>query len=150
MDEILSNNKLVQQFQPVQVRVGDYKQRAKDFYFRVILSAVSCPECGGQLEMSGQSQCRCSCGRSLDPTVEFQKSQCCGAKLTLKTFHYACTKCHRSVPSRFIFDERVFDKAYFRKLMRESRERKKRNCSRKPATLTRIQEVKSPSSRRSW
>jgi hypothetical protein len=126
VDEILPNNKLAQQFQNVQVRVGDYKQRAKDFYFRVVFYAVSCPECGGRLQMSGQSQCRCSCGRTLDPTVEFQKSPCCGAKLTRKTFHYACTKCHRSVPSRFIFDERVFDKAYFRQLMRESRERKKR------------------------
>ena len=126
MDEILSKNKLVQQFQHVQIRVGDYKQKAKDFYFRVILSAVSCSECGGQLQMSGQSQCICSCGQTLDPTVEFQKSPCCGANLIKKTYHYACTKCHRSVPSRFIFDERVFDRAYFRELMRESRDRKKR------------------------
>ena len=126
MDETLPNNKLVQQFHYVQVRVGDYKQRAKDFYFRVVLSNVSCPQCGGQLQMSGQSQCRCSCGRTLDPTVEFQKSPCCGANLTRKTFHYACAKCHRSVPSRFIFDERVFDREYFRELMSKSRERKKR------------------------
>lgn len=126
MDETFPNNKLVQQFQNVQVRVGDYKQMAKDFYFRVVLSNVSCPESGGQLQMTGQSQCRCSCGHTLDPTLEFQKSPCCGADLTLKTFHYACTKCHRSVSSRFIFDERVFDSEYFRQLMRESRERKKR------------------------
>jgi hypothetical protein len=126
VDEIRSRNELIQQFHHVQTRVGDYKQRAKEFYFRVILSAVSCPECGGQLQMSGQSQCICTCGHTLDPTTEFQKSSCCGTKLIQKTFHYACTKCHRSVPSRFIFNERVFDGAYFRQLMRESRERKKR------------------------
>ncbi len=126
MDDILPRNELIQQFQHVQTRVGDYKHRAKDYYFKVILSAVSCPECGGQLRMSGQSRCSCSCGRTIDPTIEFQKSLCCGAKLIRKTYHYACTKCHQTVPSRFIFDERVFDRAYFRQLMRESRARKKR------------------------
>ena len=126
MDEMLSKNELIQQFHHVQTRVGDYKHGAKDFYFKVILSTITCPECGGHLQMSGQSQCICSCGQTLDPTVEFQKSPCCGANLIKKTYHYACTKCHRSVPSRFIFDERVFDRAYFRELMRESRERKKR------------------------
>jgi hypothetical protein len=126
VDEMLSKNELIQEFQHVQIRVGDYKQRAKDFYFKVILSTISCPECCGQLQMSGQSRCSCSCGRTFDPTIEFQKSSCCGTKLIRKTYHYACRKCHRSVPSRFIFDERVFDKPYFRQLMRESRERKKR------------------------
>jgi hypothetical protein len=126
VDEIRSRNELIQQFQHVQTRVGDYKQRAKDFYFKVIFSTICCPKCGGQLKMSGQSRCSCLCGRTLDPTIEFQKSSCCGTKLIRKTFHYACTKCHRSVPSRFIFDERIFDKTYFRQLMRESRERKKR------------------------
>ena len=43
-----------------------------------------------------------------------------------KTFHYACSKCGKVVPSRFLFDERLFDSEYFQKAMRESRERAKR------------------------
>jgi hypothetical protein len=75
--------------------------------------------------MTGQSRCTCSCGKTFDPTVVFQKSVCCGARLIQKTFHYACSKCHKSVPSRFLFDERLFDKKYFREMMRESRSRAK-------------------------
>ena len=76
--------------------------------------------------MTGTSQCSCSCGNVFDPTLAFQKSACCSAGLVRKTFHYACAKCHKSIPSRFIFDEKIFDKAYFREMMRESRERKKK------------------------
>ncbi|MDY6839474.1 MAG: hypothetical protein SWH78_16030 [Thermodesulfobacteriota bacterium] len=43
-----------------------------------------------------------------------------------RTFHYACSKCGRTVPSRFLFDERIFDKAYFRDMVRDSRARAKR------------------------
>lgn len=76
--------------------------------------------------MTGQSQCSCRCGNTLDPTISFQKSGCCGAKLTRKTFHYACSQCNQVVPSWFIFDERVFDSDYFREMMRESRARARR------------------------
>ena len=76
--------------------------------------------------MTGQSQCSCSCGNTLDPTLSFQKSTCCGARLVRKTFHYACSCCHNTVPSRFLFDEKLFDKAYFQEMMRDSRERAKR------------------------
>jgi hypothetical protein len=37
-----------------------------------------------------------------------------------------CSKCHAVVPSRFLFDERLFDKAYFREMMQEARAREKR------------------------
>jgi hypothetical protein len=43
--------------------------------------------------------------------------------LTRKTFHYACSGCHKIVPSRFIFDERLFDAEYFREMMQDSRRR---------------------------
>jgi hypothetical protein len=46
--------------------------------------------------------------------------------LVRKTFHYACSRCGKVVPSRFLFDERVFDKAYFREMMQTSRERVKK------------------------
>jgi len=78
--------------------------------------------------MIGQNQCGCSCGRIFDPTLAFQESFCCSARLVRKTFHYACSRCHQTVPSRFLFDERLFDREYFREMMREvrSRERKRK------------------------
>ena len=76
--------------------------------------------------MTGQSECACSCGNSFDPTLCFQKSTCCNAGLVRRTFHYACTKCHKVVPSRFLFDENLFDKAYFREMMQESRRKAKK------------------------
>ncbi len=121
-----SQNPLLRAAEKVTARVEAYKARAKDFYFRVLLSQYRCPECGSGLEMTGdiESECRCtSCGRRFDPTIEFQQSSCCGARLAKKTFHYACARCRRTVPSRFLFDERVFDRDYFRVMMAESRTR---------------------------
>jgi len=106
-------------------RVAAFKERARAFYFEVVLSPYQCPECRGRLYMTGTSECSCSCGNTLDPTSAFQKSSCCGARLVLKTFHYACAACHRTVSSRFLFDEQIFDKAYFREMMKESRMRAK-------------------------
>ena len=120
------DNHLLNELSMVLGCVADYKDRVRQFYFEVVLSSFSCPACGGQLHMNGNSKCSCSCGNAFDPTLAFQKSACCGAGLIRKTFHYACSKCRKSSPSRFIFDERVFDKAYFREMMRESRERKKK------------------------
>ena len=117
---------LVQEILNVLNFVSDFKDRAKEFYFEVVLSPFRCPLCGGRLKMTGQSQCSCSCGNTLDPTTAFQKSTCCQSKLIMKTFHYACSRCHKTVPSRFLFDEKVFDREYFREMMVESRERAKK------------------------
>ena len=76
--------------------------------------------------MTSQSQCSCLCGNVFDPTLVFQKSNCCSAPLIRKTFHYACTHCQNTIPSRFLFDERLFDKAYFSEMMKESRSRAKK------------------------
>lgn len=75
--------------------------------------------------MTGTSQCMCGCGQVIDPTLMFQKSPCCDARLAKKTFHYACSRCSKTVNSRFIFDEKVFDNNYFREMMRQSRQRKR-------------------------
>jgi hypothetical protein len=100
-----------------------FKERVKAFYFEVMLSPYRCPKCEGSLSMTGISQCSCACGQAFDPTLEFQRSPCCGAKLVRKTYHYACSRCHVVVPSHFLFDERVFDKEYFREIMQEHRRR---------------------------
>lgn len=117
------DNPLVAGMVEVLSRIHSFKQLARDYYFEALLSAHPCPECGGRLQMSGQSQCSCSCGASLDPTIEFQRSPCCGARLVRRVLHYACRKCGRTVVSRFLFDERLFDQAYFREMMAESRAR---------------------------
>ena len=85
--------------------------------------------------MVGVSECSCPCGKTLDPTLTFQQSPCCNARLVRKTFHYACSKCHGIVPSRFLFDERLFDKAYFREMMQEARVRERRKKEELKAIL---------------
>ena len=121
-----TQNPLVCEIKAILDQIKSFKERAKVFYFEVILSAVRCPRCSGRLHMTGQSACTCSCGNILDPTIEFQKSTCCGAKLVRKTFHYSCSRCQRVIPSRFLFDEKLFDGEYFRGMMQESRRRSQR------------------------
>ena len=115
-----TKNQLVREIIEALGRVKKYKHRARNFYFDVLFSIYKCPACGGQLKMTEENNCSCACGNVFDPTLAFQKSACCGAGIVRKTFHYACSKCRKSTPSRFIFDERVFDKAYFRKKEKRS------------------------------
>ena len=122
-EEWLVHRPLLGAMARVQGRMADFKGRVRTFYFEVILSSYQCPECGGRLKMTGQSLCSCSCGKTLDPTLEFQRSACCRTRLARRTYHYACSRCHEVVPSSFLFDERVFDKEYFREMMREHRSR---------------------------
>jgi rubredoxin len=92
-------NPLLHAIAGVITRVEAFKARAKDFYFQVLLSQYRCPKCGSGLEMTGamESECRCSgCGHVFDPTIEFQQSSCCGARLVKRTFHYACARCRRT------------------------------------------------------
>jgi hypothetical protein len=122
LDESPIRNPLVHQINGILEYVGVYKERVRGFYFQVLLSQHACPTCGDALRMSGTSECSCHSGHIFDPTVAFQPSPCCQARLIRKTFHYACSRCHETVPSRFLFDERVFDAEYFREMMREHRD----------------------------
>ena len=121
--ERLALNPLVRRVQVILKRVEAFRQMAREYYYGVVLSRHSCPDCDGRLRMIGESECKCDCGRVLDPTLYFQRSVCCGVGLARKTFHYACVKCGKSTPSKFIFDERVFDAAYFKDAMHEHRQR---------------------------
>jgi ribosomal protein S27AE len=115
-------NPLLSGMQRVEAKIDNYRLRARRFYYRVMLSRHDCPRCGGQLFSTGPSRAQCvSCEMTLDPTVHFQVSPCCGAKLVHKMLHYACGKCGRTVPSRFLFDEIAFDNNYFALKMQESR-----------------------------
>jgi hypothetical protein len=114
---------LLSRIAEVSCRIKNFRTIARDFYFQVVLSVHRCPQCDGRIEMIGKSRCTCDCGYVFDPTLVFQKSPCCGRPLLLKTFHYACSTCHKTVPSMFLFDEKLFDKTYFREVMRQSRAR---------------------------
>ena len=120
-----SGNELVREIIDALGLVSEYKHHARSYYFDVLFSIYRCPSCGGKLKMTEENLCTCCCGNVLDPTLTFQKSPCCGVELIRKTFHYDCSMCRKTVPSRFLFDERIFDKTYFRDMMRESRGRKK-------------------------
>ncbi len=109
----------------VRDRVESLKHGVKAWYFRVLLSVVACPECGQGLRMVGVSWAKCHSGHVVDPTVAFQESECCGAPLRRRNCHYACSRCGHTVASRFLFDERIFDPAYFAACAREARERKR-------------------------
>jgi ssDNA-binding Zn-finger/Zn-ribbon topoisomerase 1 len=75
--------------------------------------------------MIGESRSRCTgCGSCLDPTVAFQRCPECGGQLRLRIRRYRCVRCGADVHSRFVFDGRVFDAAYYRKAMAESRRRR--------------------------
>lgn len=104
----------------------EIKEQVKAFYFDVVLITCKCPKCEERLKMIGQSKCACPCGNIFDPTLVFQKSTCCNTNLIRKTFHYTCSRCHRIIPSRFLFDEKLFDKTYFREMMQESRKKAKK------------------------
>ena len=118
-----SQNPLLLEILDVLRRVENFKEEARSFYFEVVLSPYACPECGCPLKMTGLSECTCCQGHVCDPTTTFQVSDCCQAKMIRKTFHYACSHCQKTVLSKFLFDERVFDADYFREMMRESRRR---------------------------
>jgi hypothetical protein len=120
-----TGNPLMQGIARVLARVAQFKESARRYYHAVVLSVHECPSCGGALVMTGPSRCGCTdCRTTMDPTVAFQRSSCCNARLVRRTFHYECRKCGAVVPSRFLFDEAVFDPHYFRERMRESRQRK--------------------------
>jgi hypothetical protein len=121
----VGQSRLIQGMERVVGRVALFKDLAMAYYFAVILSQYQCSECGGPLRMIDQNDCTCACGKNFDPTLAFQKSQCCQTQLVKRTFHYACSRCNAVVPSRFLFDEKVFDASYFREMMRESRKRVK-------------------------
>jgi hypothetical protein len=59
--------------------VETFMQKAKRFFYSVMLLGHRCPKCNGSLVMVSEGKCRCaSCGKVLDPTVTFQRCSACG------------------------------------------------------------------------
>lgn len=110
-----------------EVAVARLVERVRPFFYRVVLLSHTCPACEGPLTMIREGVCRCRrCGRSLDPTVAFQRCAACEGGLYLRVRRYACRRCGEEAESRFLFDGQVFNAEYFREKMAESRQRKRR------------------------
>jgi DNA-directed RNA polymerase subunit RPC12/RpoP len=106
--------------------VEGFAEKAKRFFYSVMLLALRCPKCNGILVMWAEGKCRCaSCGTEIDPTIAFQRCSDCGGTPILRVRRYQCSKCGREVLSRFLFDGLVFDTEYFREKMAESRQHRK-------------------------
>lgn len=107
-------------------RVTTFSERARRFFYAVVLSEHRCLKCNGPLAMSREGECRCrSCENTFDPTITFQRCHGCGGRPNLVVRRYRCSRCGKDVLSRFLFDGLVFDGCYFRQKMIEHRQRKK-------------------------
>lgn len=112
-------------------KVAVFAERVRQFFYRVMLSDRQCPQCGSQVCMEKEGTARCSnCGHCFDPTLTYQNCQHCGGKIRIRVRRYECIACGRSAVSQFLFDGVVFDAAYFRQKMAESRQRKQQRLER--------------------
>ena len=130
--DALSRTAMVEAGDRILNRVSELRDQARRLYYAVMLFQRECVSCGAcALEMLRDSWCRCrTCGGEFDPTPCFQRCPDCDSTLMLKRMHYWCPQCRTTVRSRFCFDEAIFDPAYFREMMRESRERKREAVER--------------------
>ena len=123
--------------------------RARTLFYAVMLLGYACPQCAGHLSMTGESRCRCNeCGHVLDLTSTFQRCPECGGRVVLRVCRYRCRRCGDDVPSRFVFDGRVFDAEYFRTKMAESRYR--RTQRRERASRLAIENRSAPLETQEW
>jgi hypothetical protein len=106
-------------------------QKAKRFFYSVMLLGHRCPQCGGRLLMVAESRCQCTrCSGECDPTVLFERCLDCGGIPVLRVRRYQCGSCGRDIKSKFLFDGLVFNAEYFREKMAESRQRKQEQRER--------------------
>ena len=111
--------------------VEDFVQKAKRFFYCVMLAGHRCPKCNGSLEIVAEGRCKCSsCGSEFDPTEMFQRCSDCGGAPVLRVRRYQCEDCGSDIRSKFVFDGLIFDAEYFRQKVAESRQRKKEQRER--------------------
>jgi len=106
-------------------------QKAKRFFYCIMLLGCSCPKCKNQVTMLYEGRCQChTCGYQFDPTVEFQRCSVCGGTAILRVRRYQCKDCGKEIASRFLFDGLIFNAEYFKAKMAESRQHKKEQKER--------------------
>jgi hypothetical protein len=111
--------------------VDIFIEKAKNFFYSVMLFSYRCPKCNGSLLMMAEGRCKCtSCGIEFDPTVTFQRCSACGGIPVLRVRRYQCRNCGSDISSKFLFDGLVFEAEYFRQKVAESRQRKKEQRER--------------------
>ena len=111
--------------------VETFIQKAKRFFYNVVLFGYRCPKCNGSLIMVSEGKCQCaSCGNTFDPTVTFQSCSACGGVPVLRVRRYQCKNCGGDISSKFLFYGLVFEAEYFKKKVAESRLRKKEQRER--------------------
>jgi len=111
--------------------VENFIQKAKRFFYSVMLLGHRCPRCHGSLIMIAESKCRCTtCSFEFDPTIQFERCLNCGGEPVLRIRRYQCSKCHNDIRSNFLFDGLIFDAIYFKQKVNESRQRKKEQRER--------------------
>ncbi len=130
--DALSRTAMIEAGDQVLCRVSDLRGKARRLFYAVMLFQRECVSCGASsLDMVRDGWCRCrACGEEFDATLRFQCCAECDTALVLKRRHYWCPRCCRPVNSIFCLDTAVFDPAYFREMMRESRERKREEIER--------------------
>lgn len=120
----------------MQEAVAAFRNRARAFYYEVMLSGCACPKCAGPMAMTGEGRSTCiHCEHNEDPTLAFQNCSACGGPPRLRVRRYVCETCGEEIRSQFLFDGLAFDAAYFRQKMVEHRERKKELRERVQAML---------------
>ncbi|RKY10026.1 MAG: hypothetical protein DRP56_01820 [Planctomycetota bacterium] len=99
----------------MELTVEAFIQKARRFFYSVMLMGYACPKCKGSLTMAAEGKCKCkACSYELDPTIEFQRCPECGGKLILLIRKYHCQHCATEIQSRFLFDGLVFNPEYFK------------------------------------
>ena len=117
---------LMEELHRIQQAIERLINRARTFFYEVVLSGHTCPDCDAGLIMLREGRCCCEgCGKAMDPTIQFQTCPACSGRLFLRLRRYACRRCGRDVPSRYLFDGKVFNAEYFRRKMAESRDRRR-------------------------
>ena len=111
--------------------VEAFLQKAKRYFYSVVLFGYRCPNCNGSLTMTAEGRCKCNlCGYEFDPTITFQNCSACGGIPVLRVRRYQCGSCGNDIRSIFLFEGLVFDADYFRQKVAESRQRKKEQRER--------------------
>jgi Zn finger protein HypA/HybF involved in hydrogenase expression len=115
----------------LQGRIEALLSQVRELFYKVVLTGHRCLHCDGRLKMEREGLAACEeCDRVIDPTVAFQHCPQCEGNLRLVIRRYRCCRCGRDVPSRFLFDGKVFDADYFRRRMAESRRRRSKTEAR--------------------